>query len=322
MIRFAAIASASRETGDTRMKIATFGDDFRVGIVRDDVIVDATSALGELANLDPEDRVIGLISEFESVRTALETLGRDSDGVPMSSVRLRAPIPRPRKVMCCFGNYKEFTERERAAQDMFMQSPESVIGLGDTVTLPPHKAIAYQHEAELVIVIGQQISNVTPPQARSAIFGYTCGCDVSGRGLGKVGQNSRMGKAFPGFKPLGPWIVTADEIPDPHELGIRLSVSGELRQVYTTDDMEYRVPEVVSFASGYTTLLPGDVIYCGTNHQGLGPVQDGDQVSMEIDRIGRLEFNVVDPLKRTWAREIDPVMAARAREAFANPPAR
>lgn len=298
------------------MKIASFGDDFRVGLVKGDTIIDATPALGPVADLAPEDRAIAVIEQFAKLRPGLEALERDGAGISLASVRLRAPLPRPRKVMCCFGNYKEFTERERAAQDMFMQSPESVIGNGDTVTLPPHKAIAYQHEAELVIVIGQRASNLSPTQARSVVFGYTCGCDVSGRGLGKVGQNSRMGKAFPGFKPLGPWIVTVDEIPDPHELGIRLSVSGQLRQIYTTDDMEYRVPEVVSFASGFTTLLPGDVIYCGTNHQGLGPVQDGDHVAMEIDKIGRLEFDVVDPEKRTWERVIDPIMAARAREAF------
>ncbi|MFN0070733.1 MAG: fumarylacetoacetate hydrolase family protein [Chloroflexota bacterium] len=304
------------------MKLASFGDDFRVGIVRGDTVIDAMPVLGDLAGLAPEDRAIAVIEQFDSLRPEMEALERNGTGVGLSSVRLRAPLPRPRKVMCCFGNYKEFTQRDRAPQDMFLQSPESIAGNGDTVTLPPKQAIAYQHEAELVIVIGQRASNLNAAQARSVIFGYTCGCDVSGRGLGKVGQNSRMGKAFPGFKPLGPWIVTADEIPDPHELGIRLSVSGELRQVYTTDDMEYRVPEVVAFASGFTTLLPGDVIYCGTNHQGLGPVQDGDHVSMEIDRIGRLEFDVVDPLKRTWAREIDPVMAARARDAFTGPPPR
>jgi 2-keto-4-pentenoate hydratase/2-oxohepta-3-ene-1,7-dioic acid hydratase in catechol pathway len=217
--------------------------------------------------------------------------------------------------MCCFGNYKEFTERDRAAQDMFMQSPESVCGPGDTVTLPRHQASAFQHEAELAIIIGKKTKSVSPTTAAlDSILGFTCGVDISGRGLGKIGQNSRMGKAFPGFKPMGPWIVTIDEIGDPHALEVRLSVSGQLRQVYTTDDMEYRVAEVVSFASGFTTLLPGDVIFCGTNHQGLGPLQDGDQVNMEIDGIGQLEFDVVDPHKRTWAREIDPVMAQRARE--------
>jgi 2-keto-4-pentenoate hydratase/2-oxohepta-3-ene-1,7-dioic acid hydratase in catechol pathway len=301
------------------MKIATFGEDFTVGIVRGDTIIDATPALGEAANLAPDERVIAMIESWDSLRTAFERLERDGSGVPLSSVRLRQPIPRPRKVLACLGNYKEFTERARAPQDMFMQSPESVIGLGDTVTLPPHDAAVYQHEAELVIVIGKRASSLTPLQARSAIFGYTIGCDVSGRGLGKVGTNSRVGKAQPGFKPIGPWIVTTDEISDPHELGIRLSVSDEPRQVYTTDDMEYRVPEVVAFGSGFTTLLPGDIIYCGTNHQGLGPLQDGDHVLIEIDGIGRLEFEVEDPLKRTWTRMIDEEMAARARDAFAAP---
>jgi 2-keto-4-pentenoate hydratase/2-oxohepta-3-ene-1,7-dioic acid hydratase in catechol pathway len=190
------------------MKLACFGEDFRVGLVRDDLIIDATSALGDLAQLVPEDRVIAVIEQFEDLRMGLEQRAREGEGVPLSSVRLRAPLPR--KVMCCFGNYKEFTQRDRAPQDMFMQSPESITGNGDTVTLPPKQAIAYQHEAELVIVLGRRASNLSPSQARDAIFGYTCGCDVSGRGLGKVGQNSRMGKAFPGFKPLGPWIVTAD----------------------------------------------------------------------------------------------------------------
>ena len=302
------------------MKLACYGEDFRVGLVRGDEIVDASEAIGDLALLAPEDRMLAVIERFDILRPRLEQAVGSGAGTPLSGVRLRAPIPRPRKVMCCFGNYKEFTERARAAQDMFLQSPESIAGLGDTVTLPPHKAQVYQHEAELVIVIGKRASHLNAAAAHDVIFGFSCGCDVSGRGLGKVGQNGRMGKAFPGFKPLGPWIVTRDEIPDPHELEIRLSVSGEPRQVYTTDDMEYRVPEVVAFASGYTTLLPGDVIYCGTNHQGLGPVQDGDHVVMEIGRIGRLEFHVEDPLKRTWAREIDPVMAARAREAFSNSP--
>jgi 2-keto-4-pentenoate hydratase/2-oxohepta-3-ene-1,7-dioic acid hydratase in catechol pathway len=217
-------------------------------------------------------------------------------------------------VIACFGNYKEFTQRERAIQDMFLSSPEAMCGNGDTVVLPPHPATAFQHEAELVIVVGKRCKDLPATQeALDAIFGYTGGMDLSGRGLSRAGHMSRVGKSFDGFKPLGPCITTADAILDPHALRVTLSVSGNARQDYTTDDMEYRIAEVMSFASGYMTLLPGDVIYCGTNHQALSAIQDGDEVVMDIAQIGQLRISVRDPQKRTWSREIDTEFAARVR---------
>ncbi len=146
-----------------------------------------------------------------------------------------------------------------------------------------------------------------------AVFGYTCFIDVSGRGLGRPGQNSRMGKSYDTFGPMGPCIATADEIPEPNRLGVRLWVGEALRQDYSTSDMEYDVPEVLAYASGFMTLLPGDVIACGTNHQGLGPLQDGDTATMEIEQIGRFSVRVSDPLKRQWPRQIDREMAQRVR---------
>ena len=296
------------------MKLATFGEDYRPGVVRDGRIVDVSAAVARVPRRSNLDWMPRIIEHFDTVRPAIERLVASEQGVPLESVRLRAPIPRPRKVIMCFGNYKEFTQRERAIQDMFFGSPEAVIGPGDTVLLPPHQASAFHHEAELTVVIGKRVHDVPATQAAmDAIFGYTCGVDVSGRGLGKPGQTSRMGKSFDTFKPLGPWIVTADEIADPHLLGIRLTVSSQPRQEYTTDDMEYRLPEVVAFAASYSTLLPGDVILCGTNHQGLGPLQDGDDVVMEIDQVGQLRFSVRDPQGRSWDRQLDAEFAQRAR---------
>jgi 2-keto-4-pentenoate hydratase/2-oxohepta-3-ene-1,7-dioic acid hydratase in catechol pathway len=112
---------------------------------------------------------------------------------------------------------------------------------------------------------------------------------------------------------LGPAIVTLDEIQDPQNLRVTLSVNGEGRQDYTTADMEYSVVEILAYISGYMTLVPGDVIMCGTNHQGLGALQDGDQVVMTIDGVGSLEVSVRDPQRREWPRGIDEDMASRQR---------
>ncbi len=109
--------------------------------------------------------------------------------------------------------------------------------------------------------------------------------------------------------------MTTDEVPDPQNLRVTLSVNGELRQDYSTSDMEYSVVEILAFISSYMTLVPGDVIMCGTNHQGLGALQDSDHVVMTVERIGTLEVTVRDPLKREWPRGVDQEMAARARGA-------
>ena len=149
-------------------------------------------------------------------------------------------------------------------------------------------------------------------RALGALAGYTCAMDVSARGMGRIGP-SRIGKSFDTFTPLGPAIVTTDEVPDPQNLRVTLTVSGELRQDYTTRDMEYSVVEVLAFISSYMTLVPGDVIMCGTQHQGLGALQDGDDAGMTIEGIGALAVSVRDPLHREWPRGVDQDMAARQR---------
>jgi 2-keto-4-pentenoate hydratase/2-oxohepta-3-ene-1,7-dioic acid hydratase in catechol pathway len=113
-----------------------------------------------------------------------------------------------------------------------------------------------------------------------------------------------MGKSFDTFAPIGPCITTADSLPDPNNLHVRYWVNGQQYHDYQTDDMEHRVPELISFISGIMTLRSGDVIACGTNHEGLGPLQDGDLGEIEIGGIGRMSMHVVDPLKRTWERSV------------------
>jgi 2-keto-4-pentenoate hydratase/2-oxohepta-3-ene-1,7-dioic acid hydratase in catechol pathway len=138
------------------------------------------------------------------------------------------------------------------------------------------------------------------------VFGYTCLIDVSARGEGRRTwrAGSWLGKSFDTFAPIGPCIVTADEIPEPNDLVVRFWNDGQLRHNYNTDDMEHRVPELVEFASTIMTLNTGDLIACGTNHEGLGALQDGETVEIEIERIGRMSLKVADPLKRSWERGI------------------
>ena len=190
---------------------------------------------------------------------------------------------------------------------MFLKSPDAVIGPGDTVVLPETTdPWVFQHEAELAIVIKGPAKGVSQMNYQSAVFGYTCMIDVSARGQGRSTwrTGSWMGKSFDTFAPLGPVIVTADELLHPNNLHVRFWNDGQIRHDYNTDDMEHRVPELVEFATSIMTLNTGDVLSCGTNHEGLGPLQDGERCVIEIDGIGSMEIAVSDPLKRTWERGI------------------
>ena len=122
-----------------------------------------------------------------------------------------------------------------------------------------------------------------------------------------------FGKSFDTFCPLGPWIVTADEVADAHDLHVQYRVNGEIRHDYNTSDMEHRIPELISTMSSIMTLKPGDLFMCGTNHQGLGPLQDGDIGEIEIDVIGKFSNTVVDELKREWPRGVEALAAGSVR---------
>ena len=237
----------------------------------------------------------------------------------MQTVRLRPPVPKPSLFPGGQANFREGKTPgtyEVRPIFFFLNAPAAIIGPGDTVELPEMPARVFHHEAELAFVIKKKTTRVKRDDAMESVFGYTTCIDVSARGLGSHSfrHQSVSAKSFDTFKPIGPALVTADEIPDPHDLDVKLWVNGEPRQDYNTSDMEHRIPEIIEYISSIVTLNPGDIIACGTNHQGLGAMQDGDGVDIEIERIGRMSVNVVDPLKRTWPRGIDKEMAARVRQ--------
>jgi 2-keto-4-pentenoate hydratase/2-oxohepta-3-ene-1,7-dioic acid hydratase in catechol pathway len=153
------------------------------------------------------------------------------------------------------------------------------------------------------VVIGKRARNVRAGDAMSHVFGYVNFIDGSARGLPPPGNVFYQMKSRDTFAPIGPYIVTADEIADPHRLQVRLWVSGALKQSFNTDDMAHKIPRCIEWVSSIHTLEPGDVLATGTNHRGLSAFQDGDVVELETEGLGRLRINVRDELKRTWGRD-------------------
>lgn len=275
-----------------------FYDDFQPGLLKGDRVIGVADLLEGAEAQTPQLIVEGFIKGFWDIRPGLEGALEEREGVPLEAVHLRQPVPKPGLLLCGIGGYKEGEGRMRPL-DFFLKGWTSIIGPGDTIVLPPHEASIFHHEAELGVVIGKTTKNAPREEAMDSVFGYTIFCDVSGRNVPDT-RGFWPQKSFDTFGPMGPALVTRDEVPDPYDLDIKLWVNGEIRQDYNTDDMSQDIPEKIGFLSEICTLNPGDFIACGTNHHGLGPLQDGDVVDIEIERIGRMTVNVEDPLKRHW----------------------
>ena len=293
------------------MKLALY-DDYQLGVINGDRIVNAMSAVAGMSFRRPQDLMEEVIISWDDIRPRIESAITGQGGMPLGSVRLRAPVPKPPKLICAAVNYLEFGQREPAVLDAFLKSPTAVIGSGDTCELPPAPASVFHHEPELAFVIGKTATKVEQDDALSHIFGYTNFLDMSARGLqGAVGNSFFLGKCWDTFAPMGPALVTADEIADPQDLQVRLWNNDEPRHDFPTSDMAHKIPELISEMSKITTLEPGDVIATGVNHQHIGAVQNGDVLRMEIEGLGPpLIINISDPSGREWPRGIDTEFAA------------
>jgi len=186
---------------------------------------------------------------------------------------------------------------------MHSSSPGTIIGNGDTMVLPDVPATIFEGEAEVALIIAKRASRVIAAEAMDYVFGYTNFIDGSARGLLPTGNTFYQMKSRDTFAPMGPYLVTADEVPDPLNLQVRLWVNGDLKQNFNTNDMAHKISRCIEWVTSIHTLEPGDVLATGTNHRGLSGFQDGDAIEIETDRLGRLRFGVRDDLKRTWARE-------------------
>jgi 2-keto-4-pentenoate hydratase/2-oxohepta-3-ene-1,7-dioic acid hydratase in catechol pathway len=210
---------------------------------------------------------------------------------PVGEIRLGAPVPRPGKVIAAPINYVDH-QREMnqlhtvSGLGIFLKAPTSVIGPGEVVRLP-YTDRRFDHEGELAAVIGAVAKDLPIDNWASVVFGYTCLLDITMRG----GEDRSTRKSFDTFSPIGPCIVTADEISDPAALELTCSVNGQVRQHASTADMIWGVPQLVEYASSVMTLLPGDIITTGTP-AGVGPIEDGDRIDVTISRIGTLTVGV------------------------------
>ncbi len=285
------------------MKLLFF-DDFKLGVLKGDAVVDVSSVVADVPRTGPHNLISGLIERFADYRRRLEDAAARGPGVPVSRVRIRPPLPRPVNIVAMAVNYMEDGTRSVPAPiNAFHKSPSAVIGDDDTMVLPDVPATIFEGEAEVAVVIGKRASHVRAAQAMDYVFGYTNFIDGSARGLPPAGNTFYQMKSRDTFAPLGPYIVTADEIVDPHKLQIRLWVNGELKQNFNTSDMAHQIPRCIEWVTSIHALEPGDVLATGTNHRGLSAFQDGDRIELETERVGRLRVNVRDELKRTWARE-------------------
>jgi 2-keto-4-pentenoate hydratase/2-oxohepta-3-ene-1,7-dioic acid hydratase in catechol pathway len=276
-------------------------DGNKVGVLKDGQVVDVSDLVGAGADEWPPVAVTRLIAGFSRLRPRLEDALRNRQGTPLVRVRLAAPLPFPSKVIAAPANYRlhvqemstpemrSVVKQEVHAIDqygVFLKAPSSVVGPGSTIELPfPDRRT--DHEVELGVVIGRTARDVKMADAMSCVFGYTGVMDITVRG----GEDRSTRKSFDSFTPLGPELVTADEVPDPHDLRLQLWVNGALRQDGNTRDMIWNIPKLIEYTSHVMTLHPGDVISTGTP-DGVGPLTPGDEVTIEIERIGRMSVTV------------------------------
>jgi ureidoglycolate lyase len=281
------------------MKLATFeieGQE-RIGIVSGDAIVDLAQAAPAL----PKD-MIALITAWPSVEPELRRLETATPHFKITDIHLKAPVPRPQKILAIGLNYADHIEesgqQKPERQIWFSKLPNAVNGPYDTIQMPKASS-AIDYEAEFVAIIGKRCRHISKADAAGVIFGYAAGNDVSVRDWQFHTAQWILGKSFDTHAPFGPWIVTPDEVGDPHALGIRCFVNGEKRQDSNTGNLVFNVFDQIALLSEAMTLEPGDVIFTGTPG-GVGfaakpPkfLKAGDLVRVEIDRIGALEARMV-----------------------------
>src|ERR1700692_2430113 len=272
------------------MKLCRYDDD-RLGVVRGDQVHDITEAQTEIRNSSPYAMMgDAVIAALPAWRERFERLADRSPGKPIAQVKLLAPVARPTKLSCAPTNYQAHIAEMKAASaqpgsqivsvqsskileaGMFLKANSSLVGPAEGIPIrfPDRRN---DHEVEIVMVIGKTGSDIPRDKALAYVSCYCLGLDMTVRGR----EDRSFRKSVDGYAVAGPWMVTADEVPDPDALPLSLEVNGERRQSSNTADLIYDCRRLIEFASSFYTLYPGDLIYTGTP-DGVGPVKPGDTI--------------------------------------------
>lgn len=284
------------------MKICRF-DSVRLGVVVGDEVADVTEVLASLPVVSyPFPRHDALIASLPELRPALEKALATAVRLPLDQVRLELPVANPGKIVAAPVNYQKHLDEVRDQSGLhhgnvahtrqireiglFLKASSSLIGPSDRVVIgrPDRRN---DHEIELAVVIGRSAKNVRAADALDHVAGYAIALDMTVRGP----EDRSFRKSLDTYSVLGPWLVTADELPDPAGLDFELTVNGQTRQKANTRDLVLGVAELIEFASSFYTLHPGDLIFTGTP-EGVGPVGPGDRMVARIDHIGSITIDV------------------------------
>jgi 2-keto-4-pentenoate hydratase/2-oxohepta-3-ene-1,7-dioic acid hydratase in catechol pathway len=288
--------------GGDNVRLCRF-DENRLGVVEGDLVKDVTTALEVLPSyrypLPGHDL---MIAGLDAVRPRITTLLSGAAAIPLSRVKLLSPVANPGKIVAAPVNYQKHLDEVKVdsalhannpghtitiqSAGLFLKATSSLTGqdAGIAVCKPERRT---DHEVELAVVIGRRGRNIPRAEALSYVAGYSVGLDVTIRGS----EDRSFRKSPDSYSVLGPWLVTADELPDPGVLDLELSVNGERRQQSNTRYLILGVPELIELASSFYTLYPGDVIFTGTP-EGVSPIQPGDEVVASVEGVGSLHVLV------------------------------
>ena len=286
------------------MKLATTKSD-GVAIVNNDLLI----PIGDI--MPKGSTMIDLIEQYDGVKDRLKALAATGKGIKLDAKLLKPPVERPSKIYAAAGNYQRGTggldagrgrgsastvSPDELLENIFLKPPSAIAGPEDNIIIPRNAESIFP-ELELCVVIGKKARHLSKAQAMDAVFGYTIMQDVTARGFGKsknMGGTRSVRKGFETFAPIGPWITTADEIHEPHNLWMKLWINGELAQSAKTDAMINDIPTQISFLSSVTTLYPGDLLTTGNpdSPEFQAKLKPGDVLKSEIEGIGRMKLGI------------------------------
>jgi 2-keto-4-pentenoate hydratase/2-oxohepta-3-ene-1,7-dioic acid hydratase in catechol pathway len=284
------------------MRLCRFGD-ARLGVVEGSQVRDVTAALDVIPVYRyPHPNNDVMIANLDKVMDRVRAIAPQAPALPLASLRLLSPVANPGKIVAAPVNYRKHLEEVKGDPSLHQNNPAHVasienIGLFLKATSSlagPGEGIALRkldrrndHEVELAVVIGKQASSVSSDEALNYVAGYSIGLDITIRGP----EDRSFRKSPDSYTIIGPWLVTRDEIPNPRELDLCISVNGQDRQNSNTRHMILGVQQLIEFASSFYTLHPGDILITGTP-EGVSPIQPGDVIAASIEKIGTMKVKV------------------------------